>query len=88
MCIKKTKLCSHLVTKQSFRHNQNYSSNQKTYFTKVVTFDIQIKCNKRTKLCSRLVTKQSFHHKINYKSNQKTSLTKVVLFYIRISNMQ
>ena len=31
---------SHLVTKQSFRHNLNYTSNQKTSFTKVVTFGI------------------------------------------------
>ena len=30
----------HLVTKQSFRQNLNYTSNQKTYLTKVATFDI------------------------------------------------
>ncbi len=38
---KKKKLCSHLVTKQSFRHNLNYTSNQKTSLTKVITFDIE-----------------------------------------------
>ena len=43
ICNKKTKLCSHLVTKQSFRHNLNYTFNQKTSLTKVVTFDIQVK---------------------------------------------
>ena len=33
---------SHLVTKQSFGHNRNYKSNQKTSLTKVVSFDIRI----------------------------------------------
>ena len=40
LCNKKTKLSSHLVTKQSFRHNLKYTPNQKTLLTKVVTIDV------------------------------------------------
>ena len=39
-CNEKTKICSHLVTKQSFRHNLNQASNEKSSLTKVITFDI------------------------------------------------
>ena len=58
ICNKKTKLCSHLVTKQSFHHNLNYTFNQKTSLTNVVTLDILIDDMKRNDK-----NIQSFGHK-------------------------
>ena len=68
-----------MVTKQSFRHNLNFTSNQKTSLTKVVTFDIEIK-NMQYK--DKIM--QSFGHKTVISSQSKlhiqskTSLTKIV----------
>jgi hypothetical protein len=73
----------YLVTKQSFRHNLKWVSNQNLLHL----IFLCIKCNKKTKLHCHFSTKQSFRHNLNQASNQKTSLKKVVPFRILMDKM-
>ena len=76
ICKKRTKLCSHLVTKQSFRQNLTYTSNQKPSLAKLVTFDISMD-NMQWK--DKIM--QSFGHETVISSQSKLHIQSKNFFY-------